>query len=212
MKKIFKRSLSLIVCVAAALGVVRVGPYAWERFFGGTNTQWISQRFSETLREKNELVVYEIETTGQETVSQEAWLLGTVQKVEMPYTFRMSFTVDLSRARVETEGNLITLRVPSPQPGYQKLIVDEANVKKYDWFYRLTPERYSAIKQQVEDTLFAEYSQNPAYAENAWNTAVHNLTSLFDTVAEQSTLGNTCQLQIVQDDTAGTDESEESQA
>lgn len=212
MKKFFKRSLSLIVCLAAAVGVVRIGPYAWERFFGGSNTQWISQRFSETLLEKNELVVYEIETTGQETVSQEAWLLGTVQKVEMPYTFRMSFTVDLSRAQVETEGNLITLRVPSPQPGYQKLTVDEGNVKKYDWFYRLTPERYTEIKQQVEDKLFAEYSQNPVFADNAWNTAVHNLESLFGAVAEQSALGNTCRLQIVQDDTLSTTESENPEA
>lgn len=68
--------------------------------FCGGNTQWISERFSETLREKNELVVYEVEITGQETVSQDAWLLGTVQKVEMPYTFQMSFTVDLSQAVV----------------------------------------------------------------------------------------------------------------
>ena len=33
-------------------------------------------------------------------MTQDAWLLGTVQKVEMPYTFRMSFTVDLSLAVV----------------------------------------------------------------------------------------------------------------
>ena len=180
---------------------MRFGPYLWERLFGGANTQWISQRFSETLREKNELVVYEIETTGQETVSQEAWLLGTVQKVEMPYTFRMSFTVDLSRAQVVTDGSAVTLRVPSPQPGYQKLIVDESKVKKYDWFYRLTTERYAAIKQEVEDRLFEEYSHNQDYQQNAWNTAVHNLESLFGSVADQSRLGNTCTFQIVRDDT-----------
>ena len=201
MKKFFKRLFGLVCCVALVFALVRFGPYLWERLFGGANTQWISQRFSETLREKNELVVYEIETTGQETVSQEAWLLGTVQKVEMPYTFRMSFTVDLSRAQVVTDGSAVTLRVPSPQPGYQKLIVDESKVKKYDWFYRLTPERYAAIKQEVEDRLFEEYSHNQDYQQNAWNTAVHNLESLFGSVADQSRLGNTCTFQIVRDDT-----------
>ena len=201
MKKFFKRLLGLVCCVALVFALVRFGPYLWERLFGGANTQWISQRFSETLREKNELVVYEIETTGQETVSQEAWLLGTVQKVEMPYTFRMSFTVDLSRAQVVTDGSAVTLRVPSPQPGYQKLIVDESKVKKYDWFYRLTTERYAAIKQEVEDRLFEEYSHNQDYQQNAWNTAVHNLESLFGSVADQSRLGNTCTFQIVRDDT-----------
>ena len=201
MKKFFKRLFGLVCCVALVFALVRFGPYLWERLFGGANTQWISQRFSETLREKNELVVYEIETTGQETVSQEAWLLGTVQKVEMPYTFRMSFTVDLSRAQVVTDGSAVTLRVPSPQPGYQKLIVDESKVKKYDWFYRLTTERYAVIKQEVEDRLFEEYSHNQDYQQNAWNTAVHNLESLFGSVADQSRLGNTCTFQIVRDDT-----------
>ena len=203
MKKFFKGLFRLILCLALVFVLVRFGPYLWERMFGGSNTQWISQRFSETLREKNELVVYEIETTGQETVSQEAWLLGTVQKVEMPYTFRMSFTVDLSRAQVVANGNTIEVHVPSPQPGYQKLIVDESKVKKYDWFYRPTTERYAAIKQEVEDRLFDEYSQNETYRQNAWNTAVHNLESMFGSVAEQSRLGNTCQLKIVQDDNAG---------
>lgn len=203
MKKFFKGLFRLILCLALVFVLVRFGPYLWERVFGASNTQWISQRFSETLREKNELVVYEIETTGQETVSQEAWLLGTVQKVEMPYTFRMSFTVDLSRAQVVANGNTIEVHVPSPQPGYQKLIVDESKVKKYDWFYRLTTERYAAIKQEVEDRLFDEYSQNETYRQNAWNTAVHNLESMFGSVAEQSRLGNTCQLKIVQDDNAG---------
>ena len=201
MKKFFKRLFGLVCCVALVFALVRFGPYLWERLFGGANTQWISQRFSETLREKNELVVYEIETTGQETVSQEAWLLGTVQKVEMPYTFRMSFTVDLSRAQVVTDGSAVTLRVPSPQPGYQKLIVDESKVKKYDWFYRLTTERYAAIKQEVEDRLFEEFSHNKDYKQNDWNTAVHNLESLFGSVADQSRLGNTCTFQIVRDDT-----------
>ena len=198
-----KRLIGFAACIVVALVLVRFGPTLWVRIFGGGNTQWISERFSETLREKNELVVYEVEITGQETVSQDAWLLGTVQKVEMPYTFRMSFTVDLSRAQVVANGNTIEVHVPSPQPGYQKLIVDESKVKKYDWFYRLTTERYAAIKQEVEDRLFDEYSQNETYRQNAWNTAVHNLESMFGSVAEQSRLGNTCQLKIVQDDNAG---------
>ena len=54
MKKFFKRLFGLVCCVALVFALVRFGPYLWERLFGGANTQWISQRFSETLREKNE--------------------------------------------------------------------------------------------------------------------------------------------------------------
>ena len=107
-----KRLIGVAACIVVALVLVRFGPTLWVRIFGGGNTQWISERFSETLREKNELVVYEVEITGQETVSQDAWLLGTVQKVEMPYTFQMSFTVDLSQAVVSAGEGLVEVRLP----------------------------------------------------------------------------------------------------
>lgn len=201
MKKLFKRLFLIVLCVAFAFVLVRFGPNIYERLFGGGNTKWISERFSETLKEKNELVVYEVETTGQETVSQDAWLIGTVQKVEMPYTFNMSFTVDLSLAQVSAEGNTITVRVPAPMPGYAKLTVDEAKMKKFDWLYPLTPERYSAIKSQVEARLFEEYSANAEYRENAWGVTVKNLESLFKSVAERSEQGVTCDIEILRDDT-----------
>lgn len=201
MKRFFKRLFGFVICLALAFGVVRFGPAVYTRLFGEGNTRWISERLSETLREKNELVVYEIETTGQETVSQEAWLLGTVQKVEMPYTFQMRFTVDLSRSVVSAEDGTVEIRVPSPVPGYQKLTVDEDNMRKYDWLYPLTPQRYAAIKQELEDRLFEEYSANDQYRQNAWNRTVYNLESLFSTVTKESLLGAGCQVLVVEDST-----------
>lgn len=200
MKKFLKRLATLAICLGLAFAVVEYGPKLYMRFFGAESAKWISERFSETLREKNELVVYELETTGQETVSQEAWLIGTVQKVEMPYTFSVAYTVDLSRAQVTASENAIEVRVPSPKAGYAKLTVDEENVRKVDWLYRLTPERYAQIKQEVEDKLFAEYSQNEEYLRNAWNVAVHNLESLFASVAEQRFLGSLCEVRVIADD------------
>ena len=60
-----KRLIGFAACIVVALVLVRFGPTLWVRIFGGGNTQWISERFSETLREKNELVVYEVEITGR---------------------------------------------------------------------------------------------------------------------------------------------------
>ena len=185
MKKFIKRLFGFVVCLALAVALVRVGPYVYERLFGGADTQWISEQFSQTLREKNELVVYEVEVTGQETVTQDAWLLGTVQKVEMPYTFRMSFTVDLSLAVVSALDDGVEVRVPPPVAAYPKLIVQEDQVRTYDWLYPLTPERYSAIKQETEDRLFSDYGANEGYLSSAWDVTVRNLESLFRSVAEQ---------------------------
>jgi len=196
MKKMIKRIFSFVICLALALGLVHFGPNLYVRFFGEGTARWISERFTEALREKNELVVYEIETTGQETVSQDAWLIGTVQKVEMPYTFRMSYTVDLSQASIEVEENQIHVRVPAPEPAYQKLTVDEDNVRKVDWLYRLTPERYAQIKQEVENKLFDEYSSNAAFRSNAWGVAIQNIEKLLRPVADQNILGRFYEISV----------------
>lgn len=119
----------------------------------------------------------------------------------MPYTFQMRFTVDLSRSVVSAENGTVEIRVPSPVPGYQKLTVDEDNMRKYDWLYPLTPQRYAAIKQELEDRLFEEYSANDQYRQNAWNRTVYNLESLFSTVTKESLLGAGCQVLVVEDST-----------
>lgn len=199
MKKFLKRTVKVVLCMALAVLLVRFGPNLYMRFFGEGNTKWISQKLSETLREKNELVVSELEITGQETVSQDAWLIGTVQKVEIPYTFQMNFTVDLSHAKVSAVGNTIELRVPAPVAGYHKLIVDENGVKRHDWLYPLTPERYSAIKHELEERLFTEYSANIEYQRNAWDTTVHNLETLFQSIASQSLMGEGCEIRVIRD-------------
>lgn len=203
MKRRLKRLFSFVLTLVLAALLVRFGPNLYVRFFGEENARWISERFSETLREKNQLVVYEIETTGQETVTQDAWLLGTVQKVELPYSFQMSYTVDLTNAQVSADENVIEVRVPAPAAGYQKLTVDENNMRKNDWLYPLTPERYEQIKQQVETKLFDEYSANQEYSGYAWDVTVHNLESLFRYVTDQSLFGNAYEIRIVEDESLG---------
>jgi len=197
LKRILKKVVSLICCAGAVFGVVRFGPAVGVWFFGGSNTQWISEQFSQTLREKNEMIVYEVETTGQETVSQDAWLIGTVQKVILPYTFQMHFTVDLSQASVDTQENVIQVSIPKPEASYHKMTVKEDEVQKVDWLYPLTAERYAELVRQVEEKLFENTASNPEYQKNAWNAAVQNLESLFSAVADESFLGRTCEIEIL---------------
>lgn len=203
MKRVIKKLFLFVMLLALVFLGIRFGPGLYSRFFGSGSIQWISEQFSETLKEKNQLLVYEVETTGQETVTQEAWLLGTVQKVVMPYTFQMNFTVDLSRAAVASNGGVIEVRIPSPEPGYQKLTVNEAEMQKNDWLYPLTPERYSEIKEQVETRLFDEASTNQEYIQNAWNVTVKNLEGLFQTVVESGGGETGYTISVIRDDTVG---------
>ena len=197
MKRFVKRTFSLMLVFLAAAGCVRFGPAVCVRLFGEGNTVWISQQLSETLREKNELVVYEVETTGVETVTQNAWLLGAVQKVELPYTFSMNFTVDLSLAEIEVNEHVLEVRLPAPKPSYANLSVDQNNVKKSDWLYPLTSERYAQMVDEVEKRFFKQTSENESYRASAWESAVHNLESLFAITAEQSFLGQTCEIKVI---------------
>jgi len=197
LKKWFGRFVSCLICFAIGAMAVMYGPELYVKVFGGSNTKWISQKLSESLIEKSELVVYEVETAGVETASQEAWLIGTVQKVEMPYTFSMHFTVDLTQAKVTAEDQLVSVHLPLPTAGYQKLIVDDEKMTKMDWLYPLTAERYAAMKQELEDRLFLQYAQNDECRQQAWDTAVRNLRDLFQSVVNQSVLGGTCDIQII---------------
>ena len=196
MKKFFRTLLILLFCAALVFLGIRFGPALYYRFFSGDNTAWISERFSEELKEKNELVVLETTLTGQEIAKQNAWLLGTVQEVMIPYSYSISFVVDVSRSHVSAEENTITIFLPLPQPNYSKLTVDEENVKKHDLLYRLTPERYAAIKEEIESRLYTEACANQDYLDAAWNSAVKNMETLLQSIAAQSSLGMTCTVQV----------------
>lgn len=208
MKKILKKLILAVVCIALAVGAVRFGPALLTRILGQGSPQWISERFTESLKEKNELVVYELELTGQETVSQQAWLIGTVQKVELPYTFQMSYTVDLSKAMVRAEGRTIEVRLPAPVPSYYKLTVDENNIKKSDWLYPLTSDRYAQIIKQVEDKLFGEYAANEEYLANAWNVTIRNLETLFRSVTDSTVFTEPCQIRVMMAEESNASETE----
>lgn len=197
MKKFIKRLFLVVLCIAIAYVALRIGPNLYYRIFG-SNTQWVSERFSEELKEKNEWVVFETILTGQETVTQSAWLLGKVQEVTVPYSYAIRFVVDLSQSNVKATGNTIQVSLPAPLPAYSRLDVDDDSMKKIDWLYPLTPERYAEIKKSIEDKLYAETSLNQTYLDAAWETTVRNVKSLFRAVAEQANSNTGIEISVVQ--------------
>ena len=196
-KKFIKRLFSVLCVAAVVFLAVRFGPALYYRLFGSGNTVWISERFSEELKEKNELVVFETVVTGQETAVESAWLLGKVQEVIVPYSYSISFVVDLTDSGVAVNGNTIEVSIPAPKAAYSKLTVDETKMKKYDWLYPLTPERYAAIKEEIELKLFEECSAKQEYLDAAWAAAVKNMEALFQSVAERSDEGVTCDIRVI---------------
>lgn len=184
--KIIKRLIGMLLLVGVVLVGISIGPYVYNRLFGTGNIEWVSERFSEVLKEKNELVVYETTLTGQETVSKTAWLVGTVQQVLIPYTYSIRFLVDLNQSRIQITDNTIEVLLPPPRADYAELKVDEAEVKRKDWLYPLTPERYASIEAEIGKKLYDECANNPAYKDSAWASTVKNIETLFSSFVKES--------------------------
>ncbi len=188
MKRILKTLLSLILCAALIVGGVMFGPKLVKLLFGGANATWVSERFSEALTEKRELLVLEKTITGQESVSTDAWLIGTVQKVTIPYTFSVNFSVDLRQSSVKYDeaNNTIQVYLPRPEAKYYKLTVDEESVEKSDFLYPLTSERYSEIKQELEQKLYDEVTGDAELKNSAWASAVSETEALYQSILDAS--------------------------
>lgn len=184
MRRVFKTLLTLVLVAALAAAGVLFGPQLYRLLFGGANATWISERFSEELLTKRELVVLEKTITGQETVSTDAWLIGTVQEVVIPYSFSVGFSVDMSQAvvRYDEEKNVIQVLLPAPVVAYYKLVVDESNVETYDFLYPLSAERYAEMRQEIEQKLYDEVSFDPELEKSAWASAVSETEALYNAV------------------------------
>lgn len=185
MKRIIKRIFAVILlCVVVVIGY-RFWPYLSAHLFGNSSSNWITQKLEESITSQNELLVLNIETTRIETVTKKAWLIGTVQKVEIPYTFSMHYSVDMSKANVSIDGTDISIVTPVPKPGYQKLVVDESNMKKTDWLFPLTAEGYAEIKSELEAKLFQEYADSQACAKQALENTVDILSKQYKSFVDQ---------------------------
>lgn len=198
----FKRLIGSVLLGVIVLVTIFFGNDLYTRFFSANNVRWISERFSEELKEKNELVVLETILTGQETACIDAWLVGTVQEVQVPYTYSISFSVDLSQSEVQSVDNTIEVTLPPPRAVFSKLTVDESGLKKSDWLYPLTPERYADITQEIEKKLYDECVKNAAFMQSARATAVESMEALFVSFAENLDTNIAKDIRVVLNDSA----------
>lgn len=197
MRKLVKKLISTLLTFSLAAVLIYNSPVLVTLLFGESRVEWVSERFSETLKEKSELVVFEAEVSAADTITQEAWLIGTVQSVEIPYTFHVRYAVDLSAAKTEITDQTVIVSLPRPEAKYQQLTVDEEKVKKQDWLYPLTPERYSEIKAELEQRLLDEFSNHPVYLDQAWDIACQQLENMFSSLTSGNLLMAGCELQVV---------------
>lgn len=194
MKKFFLFLFVLVLICAAVFAAVILNP-------SETGVKWLSVTFSETLKEQNELLVYTGEKTGREIYQRNAPIVGTIQEVELPYTFSFDYSVDLSRAQVEVNGKIVYVRVPGPRLRDYKLTIVDNEVERSGGLVYLSPNKYTEIKQSLEQRLLGETQSNQQYTTDAWNVAVRNLTSLLTSVAQANSVDGGFTIEVIRDDT-----------
>jgi len=91
--------------------------------------------------------------------------------------------------------------VAGPRASYYKLTVDDDAMKKSDFFYPLTPERYADIKNELEIRLYEEGQSNQQYLKDAWDVTVRNLKALLESVAQNNAIHTNYTVKVIRDDT-----------
>ena len=193
MKKFFTFLFLLVLVLAVLMALAFFMP-------SEENVKWLSVRFSETLKEKNELLVYSGEKTGCEIYQRNAPIVGTIQEVELPYTFSFDFSVDLSKAAVDVNGNTIYVRIPGPRMCNYKLSIQDNEVERSGSLVYLSPNKYTEIKQSLEQRLLTETQTNEQYITDAWGVTVRNLTALLTSVAQANAVNGGYSMEVVRDD------------
>lgn len=195
-----KKLIALVVCAALLAGCIVFGPRLYRLLSSKANATWISEKFSETLQEKQELVVLEKTITGQETVSTDAWLIGTVQQVQIPYTFTISFSVDMQEAEVayDAENDVMQVALPRPAVAYYKLTVDEDSVETHDLLYPLTSDRYTQIKEELEQKLYNEAMADAELTQSAWDAAASETEAMYQSLLEANDGAASVSVEVVE--------------
>ena len=203
MRRFLKTLVSLVLCAALIVTGVLFGPRLYRLLFGNAGATWVSERFSQDLNDKRELIVLEKVITGQESVSTDAWLIGTVQEVVIPYTFSANFSVDLRSASVSYDAadNSILVYLPKPSVNYYKLTVDEESVEKHDLLYPLTSESYTEMKQTIEQKLYDEVMNDAELQKSAWTSAVSETEALYQAVLTASSEAAAFAIQVMEIET-----------
>ena len=184
MKKLFKRIFAVVLLAALALVGVRFGPAIYNRLFGNGGMSFVSERFEATLTKRNRMDVCHVSIPGVETVSQDA-ILYTAWAYEIPYTFHLTYFVELSTAEVRAEdrnddgvNDVVRVYVRAPYADQAELIVDESQVKRSDPLNFVSDQKYAGMLADLKQRLLNEYAANPEYLAQAWQNAVENIEGL----------------------------------
>lgn len=202
MKKTIQK-IALVVFAAAfvVVGVV-FGPELYNRLYED-NGIWISEKFTEEMKKTAELKVFQDTQTGVKTYTKGFEIFGKkveTRKIEIPYTFYMDFTVDLTNAKVTVEDKAIRIAVPAPQVNAYTVTFNDEDIKQSGLASLLSNTEITRLMNEVRDQLYAENVDREDFRTQAWEGTQEALQNLFSGLLEGEPIYGQYTLEVVLDE------------
>lgn len=181
MKRLFKAVLRVIALALAIILAVTLLPYArnfLRQYLPQGKYDQTSARLTHEMQAVGELTAVRHRDTGVMVATVDALLVGTVQKVSVPYAYEIGLGLRLDDVKLTPTENGITVSVPDAAMLYDSFTVTgEPEVS--DFWYRLTENRYQQMLDGQAAACRAEYLEDAVCMQQAWDAACDQLAALF---------------------------------
>lgn len=137
-----------------------------------------STQLSHAMEKAGELTVLTCTDTGVAVAETKALLLGTVQKVSIPYEYEIGFGFSLSEVKLIPDEQGITVQLPPIKILHDRFTVSgDADVE--DFWYHLSEKRYQSIVDEQALACRNGYLEEESHWKAAWDAACEALSGLF---------------------------------
>lgn len=188
MKRVIKWILRPVCLGLALVLAAAVFPYAKDWLQGllpqGKYEQTVAL-LSHQMEKAGELTAVTYQDTGVMESNTSALLIGNVQQVKAPYSYKIGLGINLDAVELIAGDTEITVRVPEAKMIYDSFqITDDPKVS--DFWYHLTEERYQQMINAQALACRAGYLESGEYLDAAWDAACEALDKLLAQWAGES--------------------------
>lgn len=180
MKRLLKFPLRVVALALALILAATLFPYA-QQWLSELLPQGKYERFSKQLTHKmekaGELTAVRYSDTGMMEAQTNALLIGSVQRVKVPYAYEIGLGLSLADVRLTATDTELVAAIPEARMLYDSFqVTGEPEVN--DFWYRLTETRYQEMINEQAAACRSAYLENQQYLEEAWSAACEAIGAL----------------------------------
>lgn len=131
----------------------------------------LSQKLSQSAR----LECVQVDVNGVLDSTTNALFIGTVQSVQIAYTYHASIGIDLTKVQIRTEGNTVVLELPAMEVLSDSLTPTE--IQRSDFWYPLTDERRQQLLNDEQEARRKKHLAEVSSSEEGWDYVINALDS-----------------------------------